>query len=435
MKKNLGLFGIFIALLVMTYIFQEKRVAKENYEAQLKDRLVDFEITHLKLPNVEAVKKDGSWWQDGRLLSHNSFKQIEKKLTEIKKIRDIQGDWKSFFPNPFSFEVNHIPWTIGDFSLDKQGFYVAVGKKIFLAVIEGESTHLTHDESEIESIKLNELVTELSKSGASLYETQLFRFYPDLPMEKVVMSAEGSLPFELDFEHNTSLPPPIPGVAVLKDLRGKFFQLLTQINIKEEILYSEKLKFKKLAVLKFIGKKKTVNWELWLRSKSTADAVIIDPESKKAFWMVGGTLKVFFIQNQDYWDKKVIPTEFFVSFTKIGARFIQGPQNAVVTIMNREPLVFESQGHKIDQLKMEQLIQFIFNLGPKDQAERVSILSKSEKQQLLSEEHLKIEVMDQELLLWRKLEELIVVNLTQGFKAHFILTDENFRGTFEDVLK
>jgi hypothetical protein len=84
---------------------------------------------------------------------------------------------------------------------------------------------------------------------------------------------------------------------------------------------------------------------------------------------------------------------------------------------------------------MEQLIQLIFNLGPKDQADRVSPLSASEKKQVLSEEHLRIEAMGQELLLWRKAEELIVVNLTQGFKAHFTVLDENFRGTFEDVLK
>jgi hypothetical protein len=43
--------------------------------------------------------------------------------------------------------------------------------------------------------------------------------------------------------------------------------------------------------------------------------------------------------------------------------------------------------------------------------------------------------MNQELLIWRKTEELIVANLTQGFKAHFTLLDEKFRGRFEDVLK
>ncbi len=151
--------------------------------------------------------------------------------------------------------------------------------------------------------------------------------------------------------------------------------------------------------------------------------------------MVGATLKLFFVRMQDYWDKKVIPYKDFVSFTRLATKFTQGSKTANVTIINKEPLEFEAGKLKIDQLKMEQLVQFLFNLGPKDQADRVSPLSATEKKQVLSEEHLRIEAMGQDLILWRKTEELIVVNLTQGFKTHFTVLDENFRGTFEDVLK
>lgn len=435
MKKNLVLFGVFVLLLGITYIFQEKRTEKEYIEAQTKDRLVTVEINHLKLPGVEAVKKNGSWWSGDKLLSHNTFKLIEKKLSEIKQIKPIQGDWKTFFPHPFTFELNHVVWTIGDMSLDKQGFYIAEGKNVYLAKIEGESTELTQDEKEIEAIKLNELVSALSKSAAELNETQLFRFYPDLPMNRILITAEGDLPFEIDLEKNTTLPPPIKGISPHKDLRGKFYSLLTQMTLREELPYSEKLKFKKMGELKFLNEKKAVTWELWLKSDKSADAIIIDPALKRAWLMIGGTLKVFFVRNQDYWDKKVIPSEYFSPFTRLPATFTQGSKSTKVTILNREPLSFEVKGYKVEQAKMEFLVQFLFNLGPKDQAERVSILSSSEKKQLLSEEHLQIEVMDQELIIWRKKEELIVVNLTQGFKAHFNLVVENFNGRFEDVLK
>jgi hypothetical protein len=43
--------------------------------------------------------------------------------------------------------------------------------------------------------------------------------------------------------------------------------------------------------------------------------------------------------------------------------------------------------------------------------------------------------MGQDLIILRKFQELIVVNLAQGFKAHFTMLNENFLGTFEDVLK
>ncbi|WP_408099150.1 hypothetical protein ACJVC5_09580 [Peredibacter sp. HCB2-198] len=435
MKKNLVLFGILLVLLVATYFFQEKRAEKEYVESQTRDRVITQEITHLKLPHVEAVKKNGSWWSGDVLLSHNTFKQIERKLSEVSKIKDIQGEWKTYFPHPFQFEVNHEQWTIGDLSLDKQAFYIAQGKKIMLAEILGESTHLTQDETEIASIKLNELVTSLSKPFKDLKETQLFRFYPSLPLGQVVVEAEGSLPFELDFIKNETIPSPISGISVHKDLKGKFFSLLTQITMKEEVDFKTLKKFKKMGAIKFINPKETVLWELWLKDDKSADAYIIDPNTKHAYLMVGGTLRAFFIQLQDYWDKKVIPPQDFKSFTRTDAEFIQGEKSATVTIVNREPLAFEVKGFKVEQTKMEQLVHFIFNLGPQDQADRVSNLSKTERQQVLSENNLRIEVMGQELVLWRKTQELIVVNLTQGFKAHFNLLDENFRGTFEDVLK
>ena len=435
MKKNLILFGVFISLLVATYVFQEIRIKKEHVEAHLADRLVDFEVTHLKLPYADAVKKNNEWWEKDILLSHNTFKQIEKKLDEIKKIKDIQGEWATYFPYPFSFEINHEKWTIGDLSLDKQAFYLARGDKIYLAVIEGESTQLTQNEQEIAGIKLNELVSSLSRPKDKLVENQLFRFYPDLPMDRVVISVEGSLPFELDIKNNQTLPPPFAGVAVHRDLHGKFFSMLTQSNIRHEIPFDEKMKFKQLGSLKFINDKSTIIWELWLKNKNSADAVIFDTVNKRAFLMVGATLKLFFVRMQDYWDKKVIPYKDFVSFTRLPTKFTQGSKAANVTIINKEPLEFEAGKLKIDQLKMEQLVQFLFNLGPKDQADRVSPLSATEKKQVLSEEHLRIEAMGQDLILWRKTEELIVVNLTQGFKTHFTVLDENFRGTFEDVLK
>lgn len=435
MKWNLILFGVFALLLGGTYLFQEKRAEHAYQEALTKDLLIQEEITHLKLPALEAEKKNGKWWSGKDLMSHNGFNQMEKKLRELKKIKEIKGEWANYFPHPFLFEVNHVPWAIGDLSLDKQGFYVARGKEIFLAVVEGESQHLTTEEEEIEAIKLNELISALSKPRTELLENQLFRFYTNLPLERILVSTDGALPFELNLEKNETLPPPIPGVSAHSDLRGKFFSLLTQVTLKEEIPYSEKERFRKMGEIKFIGPKNSVSWELWLRNKKSADAIIVDSAQKKSWLMIGGTLKVFFVQVQDYWDKKVIPSEHFKSFTNLKMTLVQGPKSADVIIHNKEPLAFEVKGYHVDQMRMEQLMHFLFNLGTQDQANRVSQLSSSEKKMLLSGDHLRVELMGQELILWRKTQELIVANLTQGFKAHFTLMDENFHASFQDVLK
>lgn len=436
MKKNLWLFGVLIALIVGTYFLQEKRTEKEFVESQVADRVIVEEVKSIKFPSLTAEKKNGQWWSDSKLLSHNMFKQIEKKMSQIKKVKDVQGEWKSFFSHPFTFEVNGTEWTLGDLTLDKQGFYLARDKSVMVAVIEGESTELTTNPEEVAEIKLRELEGLLSKDFKDLKETQFFRFYPNLPAEKVVISAEGNLDYELDLVNNSTTPPPIPGIAVHQNLRGKFTSLLTQITIREEIPYSEKLKFKKMATLSFLASNKNkVVWELWLKEKNSADAIIIDPELKRSYLMVGGTLKAFFIQVQDYWDKKVIPPKDFKFFTTINAVFYQNSKSGTVTIFNKEPLAFEAKNFKINEVNMTELFQLIFNLGVRDQADRVSLLSKTERMQILNEEHLRVDLMGQEILVWRKKEEIILVNLTQGFKAHFSYANENFHGLFQDVLE
>ncbi len=435
MKNNLILLGVLVSLILGTYIFQENRVARELKESREESALLLGEILTLELPNIKAEKINGQWMDGETLLSFNTFKQIEKKISEIMKIKEISGDWANYSRYSFPFKVNGVDWSIGDLSLDKQSFYIKQGDKIYLAVIEGGSHHLTSHEEEIEEIKLNELLNFLSKKKNDLVELQLFRYFPTLPLSRVVISNDGDLPFELNLDSNMTQPGPISGVEVHSNLKNKFMSLLTQATIKEVTPLSEIKKFKKLGEINFLGGNQNVKWELWLKSDKSADAIIIDPLHKKSFLMVGGTLKIFFVRLQDYWDKKVIPSKDFTSFTQVNAEFIQGSKRDTITIVNKEPLEFESKILNIDTPNMELLTQIIFNLDQRDQAERVSILTKAERTQFLSGDYLKIRVMNQELLIWRKTEELIVANLTQGFKAHFTLLDEKFRGRFEDVLK
>jgi hypothetical protein len=203
----------------------------------------------------------------------------------------------------------------------------------------------------------------------------------------------------------------------------------------KEVPYEDVKKFSKLGSLILSNDFEKVRWELWLNSKNSAESFIVDSDNKLAWQMVGGTLKIFFIQVLDYWDKKVIPPREFSNFSRLKVTFSEAEKSAVVEVLNREPLEFETNKYKVDREKMNILFQYAFNLSEKDQADRISQLSKSERKEILSGKHLRLEVMGQELLFWRKQDELILVNLTQGFKAHFFVTQESFRGSFEDVLK
>lgn len=436
MKKNLTLLGILAALLIGTYYFQEVKTRQNYEEALTKDQLIAADkILQLSFGDVSAVKKDGQWWAGEQLLSHNVLKQIESKIAQIRKIKAVTGEKKNYFSHALNFKVNNEDWALGDMTLDRQGFYLSRGADTMVAVIEGASGELTDDEAKLSQIKYDDLTKALSYSLKDLAETQLFRFYPHLPFGKVTIEAEGRPGYELNLLENKTLPPPIQGIEVHDKLLEKFNSLVTQITLKKEVPYSESLKGSKIGQMVFSKGEDKVVWELWLPSAKSADSYILDNKNKKAFLMVGGTLRVFFIQVLDYWDKKVIPPSKFEHFTRLKTTFIQGEKSAVVEIINREPLGFESPKFKVDDLKMNILFQYVFNLSEKDQADRISQLSKSERKEVLSGDHLRLEVLGQELVFWRKTQELIVVNLTQGFKAHFLVADETFRATFEDVLK
>jgi hypothetical protein len=436
MRQNLILTFVLALLIIGTYFFQEVRNSKAFEDSLVKDHLIAPEkINSLAWDGVNAVKRNDQWWANDQLLSHNIFKQIEKKVSNLKVIKRLEGFNRNYFTNKMEFKVNGENWILGDLTLDRQGFYLARGDLVMVAIIDGESGEITDDESKLMELKLQDLRKALATKLEGLKETQLFRFYPKLPFGNVTIEAEGRPSYEINFLNNETIPAPIVGIFVHDNLVQKFYSLVTQLTIKNEVLYSDRLKGSMLGKMIFQKDLESVTWELWRAGNQTADAYIIDPQRKRAWQMVGGTLKVFFTNLQDYWDKKVIPPSSFKHFSRLEATFSQDDKSTEMVIINAEPLKFENVLGKIDTIKVNILFQYLFNLSDKDQGERVSQLSKSEKKEILSGSHLRVDVMGQDLLIWRKQEELIVVNLTQGYKVHFMLPDESFRATYEDMIK
>jgi predicted ribosome-associated RNA-binding protein Tma20 len=430
MKKNLWLFGILAALLTLTYFFQEVREREAVEDKRKQERVLKTEIKSLGWSGVVAEKKDQRWWMNKILLSHNLFKQLEKKLSEVSQLKEVPEINAKFFTDPFTITVNGEEWMFGDMTLDGQGFYLKVGQQGMIAHVDGESRELTQEGTSIEEVKRDEIRSLLAQE---VKEIQLFRHYVKLPLEQMTVEAEGMQKFTLDLVKNQTFPSTIQGIAVLDKLQQKVVTLITQMTVKEEITPGKF--YKKLASITLSAKDDSLVWEMWLRSKENGDAVVVDAKNQRAFLMIGGSLKIFFVRIQDYWDKKVIPAAAFKPFDQLTVSFTQGAKSAKVIVLNKEPLNFESKEAKVKTATMESLIKLLFNLAEYDQAERVSQLATTERQQYLSEENLRIEIMNQDLVLKRKAEELIVVNLTQGFKAHFNMLDEKFRGRFEDVLE
>lgn len=426
MKLNLWLFIVLVALITGTYFFQEKRVEEDFKKSLTAQRLITEDVSFIETSSFRAQKIDQQWTNEGKLLSHNELTRLSRMLKNIKEIKKVDGVEVA----GVKFRVNDTSLTLGELNLDKSAFYLKKNDEVYLAVIDTESSQLHTHEDNLNEMKLDELKSLLVKSNSELLERQLFRYYPELEYESVAIKADGALDFELDFKNNTTLPAPMKGVEVHEDLGGKFRSLITQINIKKEVKADLQLKKNKLAEMTFLPSE--LKWEVYLPNKDRADAYLFDSEGR-AFEAVGGTLRVFLIQLQDYWDKKIIPPSEFKKFDSLVVKFYQGPEELRITVKNREPLEFESD-ENLALEKVSKLFDVLFNLSEFDQGQRVSNLTTSQLRQILSEESLRAEIMGQELAIVSYGQEIIVANITHEYKVHFLKL-ENFPLSIKDMIK
>ena len=427
MKSNLWLFGILLALIAGTYFFQEKRVEENFQKSLVAGKLIKEKITSIETPTFKAQLDKGRWTFEGELLSHNDLSRLVNILESVSEIKTLEAD-----PGVegLSFKLNGNSYSLGTMNLDQSGFYFKVNDKNYVAIIETDSRQIHSDNENLNNIKFNELKNLLSKTQSELIEKQLFRYYPDLQFETALIRPDGALDFEIDFKNNTTLPAPMKGIEVHQDLAAKFQSLIREIKIKGVVKADPKLKKNKMGEIDFLPQ--DLKWEIYLPYKNKADVFLFDSKGR-AYEVIGGTLKVFLIQLQDYWDKKIIPPSEFKTFDVLNVTLTQGTEELILKIKNREPLEFESD-QKIKMDRVDLLFQVIFNLSHFDQGQRVSNLTTSQYRQLLSEDNLRMEIMGQELVIVSYGQEIIVANITQEYKVHFTRI-ENFPLNIKDMLE
>lgn len=433
MKNNLILFGVLVLLISGAYFFQEKKDREMFKKSVEEEIIVKDPITELGWDNFIVKKINNKWMYGDKLLSANHFGQIEKRLKNLKKIKSIQGEISQILPHSIQLKINGQKYLFGQLTLEKDGFYLAQDNKIYIATFDEEILHSENENPDEK--KLTEFLNLFPHDLETLIEKQFFRYYVDLEFDKAKLDTEGALPYELDFSSNKTIPAPIHGIVEHENLKSKFLSLFTQMLIKKELEYPKKQLFKKMADLKFIKQgMDLLNFELWLKSNSNADAMILDTKNKKAYEMIGGSLRTFFIQVQDYWDKKVIPPKSFKSFNELDVLLFEGKEEIKFKILNREPLEFKSP-IRLNEEEVRVLFTYIFNLGEKDQADRVSQISSMDKVIFQKDKSLRALIFGQDLYIFKKREELIIANMTQGFKAHFGMVDEKFPVHLKDVIR
>lgn len=430
MKNNLLLFIIFVILLGGTYVWIERpdrewwKKHDETYRLrEMAEQAHSFGVQGKKWKWV-----NNKWVSGNDLMSLSVWPKWKRIFSNLKVEREIilpPGMKKeNYLGEGFPITLNDVSYVIGEKTIDGKGIYVLEvnSDKIFQMSLFPTDLFIMLDEVK-------------TKSALDMVEKRVFAYLSDVNFTKVSFETPGILSFELDLHKKETNPKPIPGVLLHPHLDQKFWHEMELLQFTEQIKPDKNLLYQRMASLGFIlDDKKVLNIELHRIGPSNADAVVFIPEKNLMFRIKGNTAKVFFDQVQDYWDRKVIPRDVFKAFTEMRVQFVLGDKEATVNVINQEPLSFGSSQPeiKLKEDKLQNLFSVLFNLGQYDEASRVSILTKSERQQFQNESHIRMNVFGQDLMLIRKTNELIVVNFTQGFKAHFILFDISIGDQWED---
>jgi hypothetical protein len=193
MKLNLWLFGILMTLVVGTYFFQEKRVEENFKKSLVAGKLVKGQINSIETPTFKATLVANRWIFENELLSYNDLSRLVTILETVKEVKALEAD-----PNVegINFKLNETSYFLGSMNLDQSGFYFRVNDKNFVAIIETDSRQIHSEGENLNVIKYNELKSLLMKTQVELVEKQLFRYYPDLQFETVLVKPDGALDFE-----------------------------------------------------------------------------------------------------------------------------------------------------------------------------------------------------------------------------------------------
>jgi|GEM_PF-6049790 len=419
MKQNVQLFFLLIGLLAFTYYFQEIRPEKLKKESQAQISILKKTPESLVFNNIKFNKNvDGQWISGDELMSQNKLNQVIQLLMSLERVNEKKIISDIDFSDSLTLRVDDQLLEIGDLTIERESFYVKFRGDIILARFAGERDEILQEgESLQQKLKLR-LKSLVDLDVVGLRENQLFRFFKNWEIQSLSLNQQERKPFSLNLKTKKLIPAPYDGLELHEDLDKKILSLLTQIQVKEFIKDFSFKETEKIAqaTLTLMGEQRTF---LILRMKEgkSADVYLQHLESNRVWKVIGGTLKLFFISEQDLWNKKNMP--HLTSFHQDKIELKNKTKRFSIKIFNREPFLFEPEFGKLDSTKIDLLTRLVLNLKPFEEAERVSRLLRSDEQYLETQNFTIFSFQDQSFTIWTKPSETIVCDKQRKLKFHY----------------
>jgi hypothetical protein len=435
-NKNLLLFFILIAALAITYWFEERgnrnAMMTENQRTEILNAEKLGELKSVKGIKLDFDKKGEQYFarDNGLLLSKPRLDEFFKILAGIKvktflKDEDVAKVGKAFYiPDEaltlrFQFEKGAISFTLGKKLEYDQTFYMEVekeGKKqIVIAQDDSADPNVYNNDKDYQrsEAKYKRLQIVFMLTNLYFYDTRVFKdMYPDdktIYFDEVIVSTFRNKKYSLNFKTTTTNPPAPPSLGYFEYNWISFHRMLTKLEGRtvytpyEPSALSELLS--QLEITDRSGKK--IILTVYKKFGELNGYFMTTSFDKILYALKPADAPYFFVNVQDFWNKKIAPREKEFNLT---LTFVDG-KSETVKISDKELFKVETP-KSVRSLEFKKLIDFL-----KVEGDHISEMTEKPSD-ILKKNVLRLNFDNRNLSVILEDNDAILVDVDQKLKIH-----------------
>ncbi len=297
MKVNGLLFLILVGLIFFTYQFEEKEFKKKLIPT---DRVYPFKNTifnKIKLHNLE-LEKNNDW-----VIMPHKFNTNQAVYELISAFKSLSCEKvKVMTQSSMNFEINGEKYSLGNISPISGEFYLQTPTERLICLHEGKTQKVYKDQKESYIYKYEMLKGMITADQAYFINRNIVDESFRTQLASVKIDNVRNRWFTLDFVRK-AMHPIAPSEIELKDLKKVFQGFLDQVQVHNIFTAENENDLqKKQANLTFNQK---INWDLFYEFKNRQGLFIKKENDPFVYEISSGGQKVFFLNVQDFWKKKI----------------------------------------------------------------------------------------------------------------------------------
>lgn len=322
MKRNLGLLGLLIVLITITYFTQERRgilskKEKDNY-SKILDSTMYGDLVELQTPfsHIKKFKEGFINFSDGHRVDQKRVNEFLSRLSYIRATRYLEDvtpeKFKDFFPDghlkmTFTFENEVLEYQLGKKVNFSQDFYIA-----FKTKSKGQVIAVANDQLPFEGIvqQKDEHRSEHKYNRVKALFSLQKNFFLDLRIfeeeeleRSIVFSNIRNESFSIDFNSMTTNPPPEGPIGISKTKLTHLQERLLTLRAQNYLNIEDKTDFSRM-----VGSIKTEKglYSIYERYKNDQSYYIFNPKNNIYYQFKAGEQKILLFNIQSVWDLRVV---------------------------------------------------------------------------------------------------------------------------------